>query len=490
VIPQESSVSATAGGPALAAVVVLAAGQGTRMRSSTPKVLHSLGGRSLLGHVLAAAAPLRAGATVVVVGSGRDAVEAHLAQIAPEALAVVQHEQNGSGHAAAVALAAVPDLDGPVLLVNGDAPLLRASTVTALVEAHRNAGNVLTVLTAEVDDPTGLGRIVRADDGAVRAIVEERDATDAQRAIREINAGVYVGDAAALRRSLASLEADNDQGEQYVTDVLGLLVAEGAPVGGVPAEDADDVLGCNDQRELAARRRTLNDRVLDDLMRAGVTVVDPLTTWVDVTVQLAPDVSLKPGVQLHGSTRVDTGAVIGPDTTLTDVEVGADSRVVRTHGSQAVLGPGSTVGPFAYLRPGTVLGPAGKIGTFVETKNAVIGTEAKVPHLSYVGDAEIGQGTNIGAGTIFANYDGVSKSRTTVGEQCRTGSQNVFVAPVVIGDGAATGAGTVVRRNVPPGALAVSSGPQRHIDGWVPRKRPGTAAARAAETALDEEASE
>ena len=236
--PQESSVSATAGGPALAAVVVLAAGQGTRMRSSTPKVLHSLGGRSLLGHVLAAAEPLSAGATVVVVGSGRDAVEAHLAQIAPEALAVVQHEQNGSGHAAAVALAAVPDLDGPVLLVNGDAPLLRASTVTALVEAHRSAGNVLTVLTAEVDDPTGLGRIVREDDGAVRAIVEERDATDAQRAIREINAGVYVGDAAALRRSLASLGADNDQGEQYVTDVLALLVAEGAPVGGVPAEDA------------------------------------------------------------------------------------------------------------------------------------------------------------------------------------------------------------------------------------------------------------
>jgi bifunctional UDP-N-acetylglucosamine pyrophosphorylase/glucosamine-1-phosphate N-acetyltransferase len=225
-------------------------------------------------------------------------------------------------------------------------------------------------------------------------------------------------------------------------------------------------------------------------MDAGVEVVDPLTTWVDVTVQLAPDVSLKPGVQLHGSTRVDTGAVIGPDTTLTDVEVGADSRVVRTHGSQAVLGPGSTVGPFAYLRPGTVLGSAGKIGTFVETKNASIGTDAKVPHLSYVGDAEIGEGTNIGAGTIFANYDGVSKSRTTVGKHCKTGSDNVFVAPVAIGDGAATGAGTVVRRNVPPGALAVSSGPQRHIDGWVPRKRPGSAAARAAETALDEEASE
>jgi bifunctional UDP-N-acetylglucosamine pyrophosphorylase/glucosamine-1-phosphate N-acetyltransferase len=219
-----------------------------------------------------------------------------------------------------------------------------------------------------------------------------------------------------------------------------------------------------------------------------VEVIDPETTWVDVTVQLAPDVSLLPGVQLHGLTRIESDAVIGPDTTLTDVEVGAGASVVRTHGSEAVLGAGTTVGPFAYLRPGTVLGANGKIGTFVETKNAEIGPGAKVPHLSYVGDADIGEGTNIGAGTIFANYDGVSKNHTTVGAHCRTASNNTFVAPVTISDGSATGAGTVVRRNVPPGALAVSSGPQRHIEGWVQRKRPGTAAARAAQAALDEEA--
>ena len=288
-----SSQESTAGSGTLAAVVVLAAGQGTRMRSSTPKVLHSFGGRSLLGHVLAAAQPLRAGTTVVVVGAGRAAVEEHLARVAPAALPVVQEEQNGSGHAAAVALAAVPDVVGPVLLLNGDDTLLTAGTVAALVDAHHAAGNVLTVLTAEVEDPTGLGRIVRGDDGRVRAIVEERDATDAQRAIREINAGVYVGDAETLRRGLARIGADNDQGEQYVTDVLGLLVAEGAPVGGVPAEDPDDVLGCNDRRELAARRRTLNDRVLDALMVSGVTVVDPATTWVDVTASVAPDARLR-----------------------------------------------------------------------------------------------------------------------------------------------------------------------------------------------------
>jgi bifunctional UDP-N-acetylglucosamine pyrophosphorylase / glucosamine-1-phosphate N-acetyltransferase len=472
----------------LAAVVVLAAGQGTRMRSSTPKVLHSLGGRSLLGHVLAAAEPLGAGSTVVVVGAGREAVEQHLAEIAPSAVPVVQHEQNGSGHAAAVALAAVPDLDGPVLLVNGDAPLLRAATVAALVDAHRAAGNVLTVLTAEVDDPIGLGRIVRDDDGSVRAIVEERDATDAQRAIREINAGVYVGDAAALRRSLAALEADNDQGEQYVTDVLGLLVAEGAPVGGVRAEDADDVLGCNDQRELAARRRTLNDRVLDDLMRAGVAVIDPQTTWVDVTATVAADAVLQPGTHLQGTTTVDAGAVVGPDTTLVDCAVGPGASVVRSHCLGAEIGPDATVGPFSYLRPGTRLSRGAKVGAFVETKNVEVGEDSKVPHLSYVGDATIGRGSNIGAATVFVNYDGVAKHHTTVGDHVRVGSDTMLVAPVTVGDGAYTAAGSVITSDVPPGAMAVARAPQRNVGGWVRRRRPGTPAAAAAAAAEERDA--
>jgi bifunctional UDP-N-acetylglucosamine pyrophosphorylase/glucosamine-1-phosphate N-acetyltransferase len=479
VIPQEPPVPAAAE-PAVAAVVVLAAGQGTRMRSSTPKVLHPLGGRSMLGHVLAAAEPLGAGTTVVVVGAGRAAVEEHLARIAPGALPVLQEEQRGSGHAAALALAAVSDLQGTVLVVNGDAPLLRAETVTALVTAHARAGNALTVLTAEVPDPTGLGRIVRDGDGSVRAIVEERDATPAQREIREINAGVYVGDAAALRGALDRISADNDQGELYLTDVLGVLVADGAPVGGARAEDPDDVLGCNDRRELAARRRTLNDRVLDDLMRAGVTVVDPQTTWVDVTAAVAADAVLQPGTQLLGTTTVATGAVVGPDSTLVDTEVGQDAVVTRAHCLEAVIGPQVTVGPFAYLRPGTRLAAGAKVGTFVETKNATVGEGSKVPHLSYVGDATIGRGTNIGAATVFVNYDGVAKHHTTIGDHARTGADNMFVAPVTVGDGAYTAAGSVITADVPPGAMGVARAPQRNVGGWVRRRRPGTPAAEAA----------
>jgi bifunctional UDP-N-acetylglucosamine pyrophosphorylase/glucosamine-1-phosphate N-acetyltransferase len=467
----------------VAAVVVLAAGQGTRMRSSRPKVLHELGGRSMLGHVLAATEPLKAGRTVVVVGAGREAVEEHLAGVAPDALPVVQAEQRGSGHAAALALDAVPDVDGPVLLVNGDAPLLRTETVARLVETHRREGSVLTVLTAEVDDPAGLGRIVRDDDGRVRAIVEERDATDEQRAIREINAGVYVGDAAALRRALAGLDTDNDQGEQYVTDVLALLVAEGAAVGGVPADDPVDVLGCNDQRELAERRRTLNDRVLDRLMRSGVTVIDPLTTWVDVTAEVAPEAVLHPATQVQGASTVAAGAVVGPDTTLLDTEVGEGAHVVRAHCHLAVIGPDASVGPFAYLRPGTRLAARAKVGTFVETKNAEIGEGTKVPHLSYVGDATIGTGTNIGAATVFVNYDGVAKHHTTIGDHARTGADNMFVAPVTVGDGAYTGAGSVITSDVPPGAMAVARAPQRNVAGWVHRRRPGTPSAEAAAAA-------
>jgi bifunctional UDP-N-acetylglucosamine pyrophosphorylase/glucosamine-1-phosphate N-acetyltransferase len=467
----------------VAAVVVLAAGQGTRMRSSTPKVLHALGGRSMLGHVLAAAEPLGAGATVVVVGAGRSAVEKHLGEIAPGALPVVQEEQRGSGHAAAVALAAVPDVEGPVLLVNGDAPLLRTETVTGLVDAHVTAGHALTVLTAEVADPTGLGRIVRDGEGAVVAIVEERDASDEQRSIREINAGVYVGDAATLRRTLARIGSANDQGEQYVTDVLGLLAAEGAPVGGFRAEDSDDVLGCNDRRELAARRRTLNDRVLDRLMVSGVTVVDPATTWVDVTAEVAPDAVLQPGTQIQGATTIAAGAVVGPDTTLLDCEVGEGASVVRSHCQLAVIGPEATVGPFSFLRPGTQLGRSAKVGAFVETKNVRVGEDSKVPHLSYVGDATIGRGSNVGAATVFVNYDGVAKHHTTVGDHVRIGSDTMLVAPVTVGDGAYTAAGSVITEDVPPGALGVARGPQRNVAGWVRRRRPGTPAAEAAAAA-------
>ncbi|TYP86219.1 bifunctional UDP-N-acetylglucosamine diphosphorylase/glucosamine-1-phosphate N-acetyltransferase GlmU [Blastococcus xanthinilyticus] len=469
--------------PAVAAVVVLAAGQGTRMRSSVPKVLHALGGRSMLGHVLAAAAPLRAAHTLVVVGSGREQVRAHLAEVAPAARPVVQEEQLGSGHAAEVALAAVPDLEGSVLVVNGDSPLLTSRTLTGLVAAHDAAGSVFTVLTAEVADPTGLGRIVRDEHGAPRAIVEERDATDEQRAIREVNAGVYVANAGTLRRVLAGLGTSNAQGEQYLTDALAPLVAGGAPTAAVRAEDPDDVLGCNDRRELAVRRRTLNDRVLDGLMRDGVTVVDPATTWVDVTVTVGNDTVLEPGTQLRGTTTVAPGASVGPDTTLVDCAVAAGATVVRSHCLGAEIGPEASVGPFSYLRPGTRLARGAKVGAFVETKNAEVGEGSKVPHLSYVGDATIGAGANIGAATVFVNYDGVTKHRTTIGDQVRIGSDTMLVAPVVVGDGAYTAAGSVITSDVPPGAMAVARAPQRNVAGWVRRRRPGTAAAEAAAAA-------
>ena len=476
--PQETPIPATVG-----AVVVLAAGQGTRMRSRTPKVLHRLGGRSMLGHVLAAAAPLGAPRTVVVVGSGREAVAEHLAEIAPDVQPVVQDQQLGSGHAAAVALDALGEVAGAVLILNGDAPLLRAATLTDLVRAHRDAGDVLTVLTADVGDPAGLGRIVRDDAGAVRAIVEEKDADPAQRAITEVNAGVYVGDAAAVREALTRVGSGNQQGEQYLTDVLGLLVADGAAVGGHRAADAADTLGCNDQRELADRRRTLNDRVLDDLMRAGVVVVDPMTTWVDVTAEVAAEAVLHPGTQLLGATTVAGGAEVGPDSTLRDTEVGEGAAVVRSHCQLAVIGPAASVGPFSYLRPGSRLARGAKVGAFVETKNVQVGEGSKVPHLSYVGDATIGAHSNIGAATVFVNYDGVTKHHTTVGDHVRIGSDTMLVAPLTVGDGAYTAAGSVITTDVPPGAMGVGRARQRNVAGWVGRRRPGSPAAEAAAAA-------
>ena len=367
-------------------------------------------------------------------------------------------------------------------------PLLQAPTLHALLAEHRRSGAAITLLTTEPADPTGYGRVLRTPDGAVTGIVEERDADTDQRAVREINSGVYVFDAAFLRAGVGRLSAHNDQGELYLTDLVALAHGDGAAVGAVVCTDPWQVAGVNDRVQLAALRAELNRRVLEHWMREGVTVIDPATTWVDVQVQLAADVTLHPGTQLHGVTSVDGGAEIGPDTTLTTCEIGAGARVIRTHGSESVIGPGAVVGPFAYLRPGARLGERGKIGTFVEVKNSDIGAGTKVPHLTYVGDATIGEHSNIGAGSVFVNYDGVRKRRTVVGSHVKTGSDNTFVAPVTVGDGAYTGAGTVVREDVPPGALAVSAGSQRIIPGWVARKRPDTAAAQAADDALEAEA--
>ncbi|MDQ4006997.1 MAG: bifunctional UDP-N-acetylglucosamine diphosphorylase/glucosamine-1-phosphate N-acetyltransferase GlmU [Actinomycetota bacterium] len=463
------------------------------MRSRTPKVLHRIGGQSLIGRALGAARGLEPHALVAVVGHGREVVAPHVQEVDPDAVTAVQEQQLGTGHAVQCALAALQELPGGtagpppggvVLVTYGDVPLLTTQTLHALLEHHAAAGDAVSVLTAQVPDPTGYGRVLRDDSGAVAGIVEHRDATDAQREIAEINSGIYAFDAAVLVDALARIRTDNTQGELYLTDVVGIARADGLGVGALCVDDVWQTEGVNDRVQLARMGAELNRRTLERHMRAGVTVLDPATTWVDDTVLCDPDVTLLPGVQLHGATRVATGATVGPDSTLTDVEVGEGATVVRCHGSGAVVGAGASVGPFAYLRPDTRLGEGGKIGTFVETKNAAIAPSAKVPHLSYVGDAEIGESTNIGAGTIFANYDGVQKNRTIVGVHCKTGSNNTFVAPVEIGDGAATGAGTVVREDVPPGALAVSAGPQRNIEEWTVRRRAGTAAAKAAEAAF------
>ncbi|MFF8592666.1 bifunctional UDP-N-acetylglucosamine diphosphorylase/glucosamine-1-phosphate N-acetyltransferase GlmU [Streptomyces sp. NPDC015220] len=468
-----------------AAVVVLAAGEGTRMKSATPKVLHEICGRSLVGHVLAAARELKPEDLVVVVGHAREKVIAHLAEADPQARTAVQEKQKGTGHAVRMGLAELGgSVEGTVVVVCGDTPLLTAETLARLTATHGADGNAVTVLTAEVPDATGYGRIVRdTGSGAVTAIVEHKDATEAQRAIREINSGVFAFDGRLLAEALGQVRTDNSQGEEYLTDVLGILRGAGHRVGACVAGDHREIAGINNRVQLAEARRILNERLLTAAMLAGVTVVDPASTWVDVSVTFEQDAVVLPGTQLLGATHLGEGCEVGPNSRLTDTRVGAGARVDNTVSVGAVVGPEASVGPFAYLRPGTRLGVKSKIGTYVETKNARIGEGTKVPHLSYVGDATIGDFTNIGAASVFVNYDGRDKHHTTVGSHCRTGSDNMFVAPVTVGDGAYTAAGSVITKDVPPGSLAVARGQQRNIEGWVARKRPGSAAAKAAEAA-------
>nr|BFD84373.1 bifunctional UDP-N-acetylglucosamine diphosphorylase/glucosamine-1-phosphate N-acetyltransferase GlmU [Streptomyces sp. Xyl84] len=474
-----------------AAVVVLAAGEGTRMKSATPKVLHEICGRSLVGHVLAAARELKPENLVVVVGHAREKVTAHLAEADAQARTAVQEKQKGTGHAVRMGLEELGGpVEGTVIVVCGDTPLLTGDTLASLAAAHTADGNAVTVLSAEVPDATGYGRIVRDGGGAVTAIVEHKDASEEQRAIREINSGVFAFDGRLLAEALGQVRTDNSQGEEYLTDVLGILRAAGHRVGACVAGDHREIAGINNRVQLAEARRILNERLLTAAMLSGVTVVDPATTWVDVTVTFEQDVVVHPGTQLHGATHLAEGSEVGPNSRLTDTRVGAGARVDNTVSVGAVVGPEATVGPYAYLRPGTRLGLKSKVGTYVETKNARIGEGTKVPHLSYVGDATIGEHSNIGAASVFVNYDGQDKHHTTVGSHCRTGSDNMFVAPVTIGDGAYTAAGSVITRDVPPGSLAVARGQQRNIEGWVARKRPGSAAAKAAEAASPKTESE
>ena len=473
------------------AVVILAAGQGTRMKSAKAKVLHSIAGVPLVGHVLATADELGPAHVLVVVRHERDAVAAAVAEQSPHAVIIDQDEIPGTGRAVEVALGGLPDdFDGPVVVLSADVPLLDAATLRALVSAHRHDGNELTILSAKLENPSGFGRIIRSADGHFEGIVEHKDASSDELRVAEVNAGVYVFELRSLRSALAGIGTDNSQREMYLTDAAANIRASGGRIEAVPVFDHWLVAGINDRVQLSAAAWELNARIVRGWQLAGVTIHDPSSTWIDLKAQLAEDVEILPGTQIRGATVVGRGSIIGPDTTLLDCEIGANATVKRTDGTLAVIGDGASVGPFAYLRPGTYLGADGKIGTFVETKNTRIGVGSKVPHLSYIGDTEVGEHSNVGAGTITANYDGVNKHKTVVGSHVRSGAHNVFVAPVRIGDGAYTGAGTVVRKDVPAGSLAINVAPQRNMAGWVEANRAGTAAAEAAAAASDGESNQ
>ena len=467
-----------------AAVIILAAGEGTRMKSSTPKVLHPIGGLPLLGHAIRAARATAAEHVEVVVRHQRDLVVEYCSSVDPALVVADQDEVKGTGRAVECGLAALPaDLVGTVLVTSGDVPLIEGQTLVDLANAHAASGAAVTVVTAEVADPTGYGRVVRGADGGVERIVEQKDASEAERSIREINSGIWGFDAAVLRDALEQVGTDNAQGEKYLTDVLALARAAGHRVGAHRIDDIWQTEGVNDRVQLAKLGRVLNDRVCEKWMRAGVTIVDPATTWIDTDVTIGQDARILPGTQLLGATTIGSGAVIGPEVTLIDTEVGEEAEVERAKANLAVIGAGATVGPYSYLRPGTVLGAKGRIGGFVETKNAQIGEGAKVPHLTYAGDVEIGPGANIGAGTIFANYDGVAKHRSRIGRDSFVGSHTVVISPVDVADGAYVAAGSALTQDVNPGEIAVARAKQRNVPGWVARARPGTRTAAAAEAA-------
>jgi bifunctional UDP-N-acetylglucosamine pyrophosphorylase / glucosamine-1-phosphate N-acetyltransferase len=454
-----------------AAVIVLAAGEGKRMKSRTPKVLHSLCGRSMLGHALAAAQDLYPERLVVVTGHGRDQVGPEVARLAPDATVVVQEQQLGTGHAIRMMTEAVGAIHGVVVVTYGDMPLLRGETLQELVRAHEAGGTAVTVLTTMATEPAGYGRIVRDKAGTLARIVEDRDATSEELAIQEINSGCYAFDGALLLDAIKRVTTDNAQGQEYLTDVIGILSADGHPIATMLTADYQEIQGVNDRVQLAAARRVLNDRILTAHMLNGVTVFDPASTWVDVTVTIGQDTEILPNTQLLGGTIIGKGAKIGPNVLLEDTAVGDDAVLLNTVSRQASIGAGATLGPNVYLRPETVIGDAAHIGCHVELKKSTIAAGAKVPHLTYVGDATIGAGSNIGAGTIFANYDGAKKQPTTIGEHAFVGSNTVLVAPVTIHDGAYTAAGSVITQDVAAGDLGIARGRQHNSDGWVLRNR-------------------
>jgi len=450
-----------------ATALILAAGEGTRMKSDTPKVAHTVLGVPMVRLVVEAARAAGCERVVAVTGHGADAVEALIEDVT----CVRQDEQLGTGHAVMCAREALAGVDGSLVVLSGDTPLMTAETIAGLVATRESSGSAVTVLTTHLVDPHGYGRIVRDRDGEVERIVEEKDCTPEERRIDEVNTGTYCFDAGVLFAHLDRLSTQNAQGEYYLTDMIAVFKREGLMVSAMSTEDPLETLGVNSRVQLAEAARVLQGRINHRHMLAGVTMTDPSLVWIGPDVELGRDVEILPMSFLMGTTRVGDRSLIGPNTRITDSEIAPDAVVDSSVVVSASVGPGATVGPVAYLRPGTVLEARAKAGTSVEIKNSVVGEGSKVPHLSYIGDTSIGKGVNVGAGSITCNYDGKRKHATVIGDGAFIGSDTMLVAPVEIGAGAITAAGSAITKDVPADALAVERSEQRTVEGWAQRKR-------------------
>ena len=448
--------------------VILAAGKGTRMKSALPKVLHAVGGRPMLRHVMTAAEQAGAKRTIVVVGFGGDQVQA---KIGAAAEYVLQAEQLGTGHAMMQVQPVLAGFSGTILLLCGDTPLLTDKTLLALVAAHQQSGAAATVLTAMPADATGYGRILRNESGQVLGIVEQKDATPEQKKIGEINTGIYCFEAAPLFAALAGLTCNNAQGEYYLTDVLAILAQAGQQVGAVEVSDFQETLGINSRLQLAEAEAILRRRKLVELMDSGVTVMDPASTFVDATVSVGEDTVLYPFTWLEGETTIGRDCRIGPNSRIADSQLGDAVTLHFSYAHECKIAEGVTVGPYVHLRPDTQLATGVKVGNFVEIKNSLVGQGSKVPHLSYIGDTDIGSGVNIGSGTITVNYDGKKKHRTHIGDDAFIGCNTNLVAPVSVGAGAYIAAGSTITKDVPVGALGVGRARQSNIAGWAEKKK-------------------
>lgn len=448
--------------------VILAAGKGTRMKSSLPKVLHRVGGKPMVEQVLDAAQEAGADRNIVVIGFGAQAVRD---AIGARAEFAVQGEQLGTGHAVMQVRPLVGDFRGTIMVLCGDTPLLTGDILQSLYENHRNTGAKASVLTATMPDPTGYGRVIRGGDGQVSKIVEQKDATPAELTVSEVNTGIYCFESQALFAALAAITPENAQGEYYLTDVIGILVSQGEKVGAVPVADYQATLGINSRVQLAEAEAILRRRKLLKLMESGVTVMDPASTFIDSQVEIGQDAVIYPFTWLEGKTVIGCGCEIGPNTRLTDTVVGDGSVLHFTYAHQCEVGANVTVGPYVHLRPDTKLCDNVKVGNFVEVKNSLVGEGSKLPHLSYIGDADMGKRINIGCGTITVNYDGKKKHRTTIGDDAFIGCNSNLVAPVTVGAGSYIGAGSTITKDVPPDSLGVARARQNNLEGWAKKRK-------------------